>query len=62
MAKAYALVATPNMIYVLLDERAEFDKIARPATDHGVRPDGIHMISKTVEQDGVIVIFQYSAQ
>ncbi len=52
------LVATPHVIYVLVEDRAAFDKIAMPATDNGAGPRG-HVLTKCVEQGGVRVIFQY---
>ena len=52
------LVATQNTVYVLVDDRAAFDKIDRPARDNGPNQNG-HVITKTVEQDGVLVIFQH---
>ncbi len=55
------LVATPKIIYVLVAEREAFDLIDLHATDHGPRPRG-HVLSKTVEQHGVRVIFQHWLQ
>lgn len=55
--------ARGKLVYVLFrdDEegRRRFDEIARPATDHGENHDGSHVLSKTVEQDEVRVIFQF---
>lgn len=55
------LVPSTDVVYVLVEDRESFDKIARPATDHGAKPGG-HCLSKTVEQDGVLVIFQHWLQ
>jgi hypothetical protein len=51
-------VVTPRWICVGVVDRAEFDKISRPASDHGLRPHG-HVLTKSVEQRGVIVVFQH---
>lgn len=52
------LVATPTVIYVVIDDRADFDKIDRPASEH-ITPGVGHCLAKTVEQAGVLVIFQH---
>ncbi len=55
-----AYVAAPSLIFALVDDRAEFDKIKRPVTDPGEKPDGGgHVIIKSVEQDGCTVVFQH---
>ena len=52
-------VAIPGIIYAQVDSREEFDKINRPMTDHSKREGGNKVLSKTVEQDGVTVVFQH---
>lgn len=52
-------VETPTTIYVDVGNRAEFDKIAIAVTDNGPTSELGHVISKTVRQDDVSVIFQY---
>ena len=54
-------VADPAVIYALIEHREAFDKIARPVTDHGMQrgPGGGHCLSKSVEQDGCRVVFQF---
>ena len=51
-------IATPTLAYVLIDDRAEFDKLDRPMIDHG-ESNGQHVLIKNVEQEGVRVIFQH---
>lgn len=57
----WAAVATPRAVYVGLEDRAEFDKIALPATEHAPREDGERCVSKAVKDpaSGVMVIFQH---
>lgn len=55
------LVASPKYIFVLIEDRAAFDKIDRPLTDNGPNTNG-HVITKSVEQDGVLVVFQHWLQ
>jgi hypothetical protein len=51
-------VASPDLIYIGIKSRADFDKINRPCTDHGLKPGG-HVLSKTVEGDGIYIVFQH---
>lgn len=46
-----------NVIYVILDDRAVFDLIDLPLTDHGPKPHG-HVITKAIDGPQY-VIFQY---
>lgn len=55
----FVAVALPAVVYIGVASRAAFDKLDRPAIDHGEKPNGEHVITKTVEQDGVLVIFQH---
>ncbi len=57
MANAF-VGGTPATVYVVIDHRTIFDKISRPVSDHGAQEMG-HVLTKTVEQDGVLVIFQH---
>lgn len=52
------LVASATLVYVLVEDRADFDRINRPFTDNGVQPCG-HCLSKTITEAGVMVIFQH---
>lgn len=51
-------------IYVIVPDRAKFDMIERPVTDHGEKEDGSHVLTKSVgeslasETHGT-VIFQH---
>lgn len=51
-----------DIIFVGVDDREAFDRIAVPVHDHGWNEEG-HVLTKTVEQDlgtaKVRVIFQY---
>lgn len=58
MAKHYVGIADPKLIYVLLEDRGEFDKIGLPATDHG-QGSGGHVLTKTVKADDMMVVFQH---
>lgn len=51
-------VLTPTCIYVGITERTEFDLIALPVRDDGA-DGGPKVLVKTMEQDGVIVVFQH---
>jgi hypothetical protein len=54
-------VATPTFIYVVLKDRAEFDKIASPMHDNGMQDTG-HVLVKQVGEIGngkPVVYFQY---
>lgn len=45
-----------RLVYIGVDDRAVFDSIARPETDH--RPKS-QLLTKSVEQDACTVIFQH---
>ncbi len=53
-----------NVVYVIVGDRAKFDQIARPMTDHSTGPAGMRVLSKTIGNQSVssedgLVIFQY---
>lgn len=53
-----------NVVYVIVGDRAKFDQIDRPMTDHFTRPTGMRVLSKSVgnpsaSSDEGLVIFQY---
>jgi hypothetical protein len=49
-----------NLMYVIFEERAAFDLIDLPMTDHGPKPDGHgHVLSKNIDHDGQYIVFQY---
>lgn len=54
----FVRVAADTFVYVGVADRAQFDLIAAPCTDHGENNNG-HLLSKWVEGDGVRVIFQH---
>jgi hypothetical protein len=35
-------------IYIIVSDRAKFDMIARPVTDHGEKENGSHVLTKSV--------------
>lgn len=37
-----------NVVYVIVGDRAKFDQIARPMTDHSTGPAGMRVLSKTI--------------
>lgn len=58
-SKHYVGVADPRLVYVLLEDRAEFDKIGLVAEDHPENERGGRCISKTIKADDVMVVFQH---
>lgn len=57
--KKFVGVADPKVIYVGIEKREDFDKIAVALRDRGQNEHG-HVLTKTVQNsDGVMVIFQY---
>jgi hypothetical protein len=59
MSKHYVGIADPKLIYVLLEDRDDFDKIGLPAQEHEPNERGGQCVSKTVKSDGVMVVFQH---
>lgn len=57
MAKGY-IGACGSIVFVLCDDRADFDKIDLPEVDHGPKDCG-HCLSKMVEGGGCTVFFQH---
>ena len=59
----YVGVVLPTYIYVLVASKPEFDRIDRPVTDFRQRaaadPMRRDVLVKSVEQDGVTVVFQH---
>lgn len=52
-------VPIPEMIYILMDDAAQFERIALPETDH--RPDKqlrTKRIEQEIEDRSVMVVFQ----
>ena len=47
-----------NLMYVIFEDRAAFDLLNLPLTDHGPKPHG-HVITKNVEHDNQYIVFQY---
>lgn len=56
-------VATPTLIFVGMPSREAFDMIDAPVGDIGIKPDGTHVLTKTVGNlvggDKPTVVFQY---
>lgn len=59
MSHDYVGDPTDRTVFVIVASREKFDKIKRPEIDHSKREGGNKVLSKTVEQDGVMVIFQH---
>lgn len=59
MTKHYVGVADPKLVYVILEDRSEFDKIDLPSEDHAANERGGQCVSKTIKADGVMVVFQH---
>lgn len=47
-----------TFVFVLIKERDVFDDLPPPVTDHGIGDHGGHVLTKTIEADGIRVIFQ----
>lgn len=56
--QTFVKVAHPGFIYIGVKNREDFDRIGVPVTDHGQNDVG-HVLTKTVEENGVRVIFQF---
>lgn len=53
-----------DAVYVIVGDRAKFEMIQRPVTDHGKQANGNHVLTKTVAGDLAfaehgVVIFQH---
>ena len=59
MTKHYVGVADPKLVYVILEDRSEFDKIGLPAEEHAKNERGGQCVSKTIKSDGMMVVFQH---
>jgi hypothetical protein len=51
-------IVDPHWIYIGVGKREDFDKIAVPLVNHGENDRG-YVLTKTVEQHGVQVVFQF---
>jgi len=51
-------IAHPHIVYIGIADRAEFDSLDLPCSDHGENDRG-HVLVKSLEASGVMVIFQY---
>lgn len=54
----FRVTASGKTIYVGVPERADFDRIDMPCSDHGETGDG-QLLSKSIAEHGVLVLFQY---
>lgn len=58
--KNWAVVMTPTHVLVRVAARADFDRIALPAKDHGARDALLPVITKTAtDPGGVRVVFEH---
>lgn len=56
---SYVQAATPTCVFVVMDDRAEFDKIALEPTAHPAQPDGSVCTTKSIwDSEKVAVVFQ----
>lgn len=53
------IVVSPTSVYVVIADRVQFDRIALPAIDHTTRAVPRKVLTKTLEADGLMVIFQH---
>lgn len=44
-----------TLIYIGVPDRAAFDRIARPCTDHAPK----NLLTKSIDGDGICVVFQH---
>lgn len=56
---SWAHVASTTRVYVGLEHRHEFDRIALPVVEHPPNANGLRCATKTLERDGVTVVFQH---
>jgi hypothetical protein len=47
-----------NLMYIIFEDRAAFDLIDLPMTDHGLKPHG-HVITKNIEHEQQYLVFQF---
>jgi hypothetical protein len=47
-----------ELIYIGFADRAAFDRIALPCTDHGEKDHG-HVLTKSLDAGGIYIVFQY---
>jgi hypothetical protein len=59
MQQMFVGILDPKNVFVLVADRSEFDRLARPVTDLGPRQDGGHVLTKTVNEGEMTVIFQH---
>lgn len=58
MNRNFVGIPTGRTIYIGVADREEFDIIDRPMTDHSAS-GGNNVLTKSVEQDSVMVVFQH---
>ncbi len=52
------IMPSGTAVFVGVAKRDEFDRLALPCLDHGENDSG-HVLSKSLEADGVRIVFQY---
>lgn len=55
----YVGVPDPGLVYILIADREKFDKIALAEMDHGEKGVAGHLWTKSVDRDGVMIVFQH---
>ncbi len=59
MTQNHIGVHSGSLVYVLMASKEDFDSITRPLTDHSISEMRTPVLTKSVIQEGVTVIFQY---
>jgi hypothetical protein len=54
----YVAIVDGHLIYILIDKRDEFDRIALPVVDNGENENG-HVLSKSIDRAGIYIVFQH---
>jgi len=55
----WATVCGPHAVFVAIGSREQFDAIDLPAIDHRQRESGRPVLTKSIEQAGVLVVLQH---
>lgn len=48
-----------RLVYVLIADREKFNKLGGPVIDHGDKGDKGHVLSKSIGNDHLYVVFQH---
>ncbi len=53
----FVSVSVAGLILIRVADRTKFNAIELPVRNHGIQPDGLHLLTKRVEQSSVVVVF-----